>query len=198
MRRSSPMTRTRTDELRWIAPTLAALLLSGCSGSQQRAAEPPASGSEAAPPTPETDEVVEETEPVGSEEPGPVENGLAACRSYRGRDEADPLRRWIGAFPIHLGGAVLIFTGPQVEQMEVEAVLEMSGIAGYEDHACDDALVVWVPGFECRGEAEALAREIEGSTSMTLADSHCFRIDETRMRLREECAAGRLPERHCR
>jgi hypothetical protein len=109
----------------------------------------------------------------------------------------DPLQRWISAFPIEQGGAVMVFGGATAEPMDVEAALEMGAIEGYEDFACGTSVVVWVPGMECRGDEAGLARRIEEGSTMTHLETSCFRIDEVRLRLQEECARGTVPADRC-
>jgi hypothetical protein len=121
---------------------------------------------------------------------------LPACQALDDSD-IDPLMRWIGAFPIGGGGAVLVFTGPTAEQMDVEAALEMAAVEGYEDVTCGTAVVVWVPGLPCGGRDAELARRVEEGTTMTHSETSCFRIDEVRTRIREECGRGTLAAEHC-
>jgi hypothetical protein len=121
---------------------------------------------------------------------------LPVCQALD-NDDMDPLRRWIGSYPIAQGGAVMVFTGPTAEQMDVEAALEMAAVEGYEDITCGTAVVVWVPGVTCDGRDAELARRVEEGTSMTHSETSCFRIDEVRTRIRDECANGSLPPSHC-
>ena len=109
----------------------------------------------------------------------------------------DPLRRWIGLFPIQNGGAVLTFTGERAEIMEVEATLEMNAVVGYEDFGCDRGVVVWVPGIECDGAVGALALYIEEGTTMSHLQTSCFAVDEIGMRLEMECNQGALSGDFC-
>jgi hypothetical protein len=127
----------------------------------------------------------------------PLGDTAAACRACEDTAEADPLHRWIRAFPLRRGGVVMVFDGQRAEQMEIEMVLEMAGIVGYEDHACGTAVVVWVPGLDCGGDATALSGRIEDETSMTLRETQCFLLDATRMRIRQQCAQGSLPPDQC-
>lgn len=119
-----------------------------------------------------------------------------ACHALDNND-MDPLQRWIRAFPIERGGAVLVFGGASADQMDVEAALEMAAIAGYEDFACGTSVVVWVPGMECQGEEAGLATRVEEGTNMTHIETSCFRIDEVRIRLQEECERGTVPAERC-
>lgn len=121
---------------------------------------------------------------------------LPVCQALD-NNEMDPLQRWIGAFPIERSGAVLVFGGATAEQMDVEAALEMAAIAGYEDFTCGTSVVVWVPGMECQGEEAGLATRVEEGTNMTHIETTCFRIDEVRTRLQEECERGTVPAERC-
>jgi hypothetical protein len=91
----------------------------------------------------------------------------------------------------------MVFGGAEAEQMNVEASLEMAAIAGYEDFACGTSVVVWVPGMECTGEEAGLATRVEEGTTMTHTETDCFRIDEVRIRLQEECERGTVPADRC-
>lgn len=165
---------------------VAVALGSGCSGAQGEARtaadEAGESGETAA------------AEPAADGEVAYVD--LPACQALDTND-LDPLMRWIGAFPIAMGGAVLVFTGSTAEQMDVEAALEMAAVEGYEDVTCGTAVVVWVPGLTCGGRDAELARRVEEGTTMTHSETACFRIDEVRTRIREECGRGTLPAEHC-
>lgn len=178
-----------------------ALAASACAGRQDAEtladpeAQPGDRPEESGPPSAEPS-AAEDT-PSDARPGEPPTSGEAACRAYANDSEADPLRRWVSAFPIRVGGVVMVFNGPAAEQMEVELVLEMAAVGGYEDYVCGSAVVVWVPGFECGAESTALARRIEGGTTMSHAESACFRLDEIRPRIREECGRGRLPAEVC-
>lgn len=161
-----------------------ALALAGCSGAPAPAPETGASSGE---------EVVETGEEVAE---GPAAGELPACAAWN-TEEADPMRRWLPAFPIERGGIVLTFTGMSAQQMEVEAEMEMRGIVGYEAVACGSGVVLWVPGFECEGGEQALVDAVEDGTSMHHYGLDCFRLDEVRPRLAEECARGIIPEDRC-
>ena len=187
----------------WLLLTafISSLLVLGCSSGQvgettpnpstETTGEP--SGDEAAP----SESAPEEPPSNEAAPPEASTQGEAACRAYENDSEVDPLRRWVPAFPLRTGGVVSVFTGPSAEQMEVELVLEMAGIVGYEDYVFGTAVVVWIPGFECEGEGAALARRIEEGTTMSHLESACFRMDEVRGRLREECESGRLAAELC-
>ncbi len=185
-------TRTRSG---FVAATLLLILTTACSGTQSAdGGTTPTGGS--------TDDG-DELDATGSGEDGAegsVEDTAArhpACIAYE-RDEMDQLRRWVPVFPIRRGGAVLVFVGTEALQMDVEASLEMAGIMGYEDHVCGTAVIVWVPGMECHGDHEALATRVEEGTTMVLGeDPICFRIDEVRLRLAEECERGTVTGDAC-
>ncbi len=174
---------------RWIlgAGVVFVVLVLGCSSSQDSD-------------TQTADDMQGESDELGDE---PVDESMSyldqpACQAYE-NSELDPLQRWISVFPIERGGAVLIFTASTAEPMDVEAVLEMSAIQGYEDFGCGTAVVVWVPGLECQGEQTALATRVEEGTEMHYDEgsSTCFRIDEIRLRISEECEQGNLPADRC-
>lgn len=179
-----------------ITTTLIAVALAGalgCSGAQQGEG-----GSTAA--------EVEPSESGGDDDPAADEGSESAEAEDRppacvalDNDEVDPLHRWFGVFPIGRGGAVMTFVGPEAQQMDVEASLEIAGFAGYEDLTCGTAVIVWVPGVECHGQQQELSGQIEEISTMSYseADSSCFRIDEVRQRIREECERGTLPAVHC-
>jgi hypothetical protein len=174
------------------ATVIIALVGSSCAGRDGPPPRHADDDSESAAAT-ELDEGEGEASPEAAEEAlDPI------CAGYES-DELDPLRRWIGAFPIHQGGAVMVFVGARAELMDIETTLEMAAISGYEDRACGTAVVVWVPGMECQGEEAALAQRIEEGSTMTLseADSTCFRLDEVRARIREECGRGNLAADLC-
>ena len=120
----------------------------------------------------------------------------AACVAFDS-DEVDPLRRWLPAFPLARGGVVLTFTSPSADPMEAEAVLEMRGIEGYDVVGCGSGAVVWVPGVDCEGQEADLVEAIEQGSMLSHYGTACFRLDEVRPRLAEECLAGRLPAGLC-
>lgn len=180
---------------------LSAVLVAGCSGQQQSETvvvpEPAGGPDGGAPPEVPTDvgqAAVTDDEPLVEIPDGDPE---AVCRAYAASDEADPVHRWIRAFPLRRGGVVLVFTGPRAEQTGIELVLEMAGVMGYDDHTCGTAVVVWIPGIECGSDTTALAERIESDTVMTLFERQCFLIDETRLRIRMQCSQGSLPTEHC-
>lgn len=179
---------SREAAIALVAVTLGA----GCSGAQgeTRTAVDEAGGADAADAAGEG----EDAAPAPDGEVAYVD--LPVCQAFDD-DDLDPLMRWIGAFPISGGGAVLVFTGPTAEQMDVEAALEMAAVEGYEDVTCGTAVVVWVPGLTCEGRDAELARRVEEGTSMTHRETTCFRIDEVRTRIREECGRGTIAPRHC-
>jgi hypothetical protein len=49
----------------------------------------------------------------------------------------------------------------------------------------------------CDGREAELARRIEEGSTMTHSETACFRIDEVRTRIREDCARGALPAERC-
>jgi hypothetical protein len=112
---------------------VAAALGAGCSGAQGEART-------AADETGETsDSAAARGATEASEDVAYVD--LPACQALDDND-MDPLQRWIGVYPIASGGAVMVFTGPTAEQMDVEAALEMAAVEGYEDVTCGTAVVV--------------------------------------------------------
>lgn len=121
---------------------------------------------------------------------------LPACQSLNNSD-MDPLQRWIGAFPIERSGTVMVFGGATAQQMDVEAALEMAAIMGYEDFTCGTSVVVWIPGMECHGDEVALANQVQEGSDMDHIETECFRIDEVRIRLQEECERGTVPADRC-
>ncbi len=168
---------------RWTHAFLA-LAMAGCGGARGGGATTGASAGE---------EVVETSEELDE---GPQPGELPACAAWN-TEEADPMRRWLPAFPIERGGIVLTFTGMSAQQMEVEAAMEMRGVAGYEAVACGSGVVLWVPGFECEGDEQGLIDAVEEGTSMRHYGLDCFRLDEVRPRLAEECARGIIPRDRC-
>jgi hypothetical protein len=122
---------------------------------------------------------------------------LPACAAWDSTD-ADPLLRWLPAFPVERGGAVITFTGMSAQQMEVEATMEMRGMVDYEAVACGSGVVLWVPGLECDGTEQSLVDAVEDDTTMRQYGLDCFRLDEVRPRLAEECALGNVPADRCR
>ncbi len=178
-------------------PLAAVLLVAGCAGRQaddttaDRAPDPPSV------PDGEATIAVEEA-PSEEEAPGePLTSGEAACQAYENDSDAKPLSGGIAVGARRCGGGVVVCAGAAAEQMEVELVLEMAGIGGYEDYVCGTAVVVWVPGFECGEEGVELARRIEAETTMSHLESACFRLDEVRLRIREACERGWLSEEVC-
>jgi len=168
---------------------LAALLCSaGCGASQTDGETTPGGGGGG-------EEVVE----IGEIEGGDVAEAPTpdACTAW-GSDDADPMRRWLPAFPIERGGVVMTFTGTSAEQMEVEATLEMRGISGYEAVACETAVILWVPGLDCEEQAPGIADAVQEGTTMSHYGTACFLLDEVRPRLAEECERGIIPEERCR
>lgn len=166
------------------------MIFSSCSGAQNGETQTADDGNQGE----NGEEVIESDEEIISEEGSA--DGHPACVAYGNRN-LDRLRRWVTAFPLRQGGTVMVFRGGNVDQMEVEVVLEMAAIVGYEDYTCGAAIVVWVPGLECHGPDAELAARIETETTMNQSELECFSIDETRMRINEECSNGNLPADVC-
>lgn len=150
------------------------------------------------------DDVSADAEAGEAENPIPVdeveqdEDVDPVCAAYES-DSADPLLRWIQAFPINRGGAILVFTGAEAQQMDIEMTLEMAAIMGYEDTSCGTSVIVWIPGMECHGDEDEIVTRIQENTNMVLSeeDSICFRLDEVRPRIREACERGSLGAAFC-
>jgi len=129
---------------------------------------------------------------------GAAEPEHAACTAHAEEEQPDPLIRWIPAFPLDQGGAVITFTGPEAQQMEVETAMELRGMADYQALTCGTAVILWIPGIDCDGSEASLAEEVEGQTVMFHLETSCFSVDEMSLRIPEECARGTIPAERCR
>ncbi len=119
------------------------------------------------------------------------------CQAFRNQD-VDPVSRWVHVFPIEFGGTAFVFHKWRQEQKEeAEVVLEARGMGGYTVTECTSVVVIWITGMECNGDAENLADKIAHDTYMTMREKVCFRIEEVRARMLEECDNARLDTARC-